>query len=257
VNFTVTLYVLESQLRSIILKHQKPEVDAQLQQLDSLKSECRAHLQELEDSLLSTLSECHGSLLDNDTVISALQNLKLQSSCITNRLADAESSYAAAAMTCAAITPLAHVTSCLFFELQKLRQLRSHYVLSLQSFTSNVKGGTSGSAERPFYGGNSGSSAACVRCSHFGRACCGCCKTTASLHALSSPGCSRHSPAILFLMMNLLSSCHPNLLMQIKILICLLFADHHPRQPFGLFPICRGLRTCFNTFEIILRFGRF
>jgi dynein heavy chain 1, cytosolic len=140
VNFTVTLYVLESQLRSIILKHQKPEVDAQLQQLDSLKSECRAHLQELEDSLLSTLSECHGSLLDNDTVISALQNLKLQSSCITNRLADAESSYAAAAMTCAAITPLAHVTSCLFFELQKLRQLRSHYVLSLQSFTSNVKG---------------------------------------------------------------------------------------------------------------------
>jgi dynein heavy chain 1 len=140
VNFTITQHVLESQLRSIIIKHQKPEVDVQLQQLDSMKSECRAHLQQLEDTLLSTLSDCSGSLLDNDTAITALQNIKLQSSSIIDRLADAENTHAAASATCAAITPVAHVTSCLYFELQKLRQLRSHYVLSLQSFTSTVRG---------------------------------------------------------------------------------------------------------------------
>lgn len=139
VNFTITQHVLESQLRTIILKHQRPDVDLQLQQLDSLKSECGAHLQQLEDSVLCTLSECTGSLLDNDTVVAALHNLKLQSSSIVDRLAGAESTHAAASATSAAITPLAHATSCLYFELQQLRLLRSHYVLSLQNFTSTVR----------------------------------------------------------------------------------------------------------------------
>ncbi len=139
VNFTITQHVLESQIRSMILKHQKPEVDEQLQQLDFLKSDCRARLQQLEDNLLSTLSECHGSLLDNDTVITALQTTKAQSSNIINQLADAENAHEAAVATSAAITPLANVSSCLYFELQKLRQLRNYYVLSLRSFISTVR----------------------------------------------------------------------------------------------------------------------
>jgi hypothetical protein len=70
--------------------------------------------------LFVTLPNLQGSLLDNDTVITALVTLKSQSSHITHRLADAEVTHAAAAATCATITPLAHVTSSLYFELQKV-----------------------------------------------------------------------------------------------------------------------------------------
>jgi dynein heavy chain 1 len=139
VNFTVTQHALESQLMSMILKHQRPDVDEQLHALDVLQSEFKARLQELEDSLLDTLANCQGSLLDNDSVVTALQTIKTQSSHIADRLADAESTRAAAAATCAAIAPLAHVTSCLFVEVQKMRRLRSHYVLSLQSFMCTVR----------------------------------------------------------------------------------------------------------------------
>jgi dynein heavy chain 1 len=140
VNFTITQCILQSQIMSMVLKHQRPEVEQQLHQLDFFKSECRGRLVELEDKLLGTLSDCQGSLLDNDSVITALQTLKSQCLSIVNQLAGAEGAHAAAAATCAVITPLAHFTSVLFFELQRLRQLKPYYVMSLLCFTSTVRG---------------------------------------------------------------------------------------------------------------------
>jgi len=87
VNFTVTMSSLQNQCLNIYLKNERPDVDQRRSDLLKLQGEYKVRLRELEDNLLSTLSEVRGQILDNDAVISSLETMKSEAETVAKESA--------------------------------------------------------------------------------------------------------------------------------------------------------------------------
>jgi dynein heavy chain 1, cytosolic len=61
---------------NIYLKNETPDTEEKRIKLMKLQGEYIVRLRELEDSLLDSLSNVSGSILDNETVIGTLETLK-------------------------------------------------------------------------------------------------------------------------------------------------------------------------------------
>ena len=88
VNFTVTKSGLESQLLSITINFEKPELESQKTQILEQQEKLQIELAGFEKSLLEELANSEGNILDNRTLIESLEQTKLQSSQIEKALAD-------------------------------------------------------------------------------------------------------------------------------------------------------------------------
>ena len=69
VNFTVTRSSLQAQCLHHVLRAERPDVDEKRSDLLKLQGEFMLRLRQLEKSLLSSLNESKGRLLDNDRLI--------------------------------------------------------------------------------------------------------------------------------------------------------------------------------------------
>ncbi|KAG5439721.1 hypothetical protein PCANB_000003 [Pneumocystis canis] len=90
VNFTITSSNLESQSLNKILHSERPEVNERRDTLVRLQNKFKLRLTHLEKNLLDILNESHENILDDDSVLKALESLKKEASEISEKAAETE-----------------------------------------------------------------------------------------------------------------------------------------------------------------------
>ena len=90
INFAVKEQGLESQLLGIVVREEKPELEADKDKLVRGIATGRKRLIELEDQLLRLLNETKGSLLENDELLSTLETSKQTAKTVQEQLITSE-----------------------------------------------------------------------------------------------------------------------------------------------------------------------
>ena len=90
INFAVKEQGLESQLLGIVVREEKPELEADKDKLVRGIASGRKKLIELEDQLLRLLNETKGSLLENDELLSTLEISKQTAKTVQEQLITSE-----------------------------------------------------------------------------------------------------------------------------------------------------------------------
>lgn len=90
VNFTVTPDSLESQSLSHLVSTMKPELEAQRAALLKLQGEQNVKLRELEDQMLSKISACEGSILDDNRVVEGMEVLMKEGSQVEEQISKSD-----------------------------------------------------------------------------------------------------------------------------------------------------------------------
>lgn len=88
VNFTVTRASLQSQCLNQVLRAERPDIDQKRSDLLKLQGEFQVRLRHLEKSLLGALNEAKGKILDDDSVITTLENLKHEAAEISKKVSE-------------------------------------------------------------------------------------------------------------------------------------------------------------------------
>jgi len=134
VNFTVTPNSLKSQCLDHVIRFEEPELHKQRMELKRLQSEYNRQLRRLEKSLLLTLNKCSGKILDDDEVLSALEQLQRDASELKQKVHETSVIAANVAELSHAYAPIALACSKLYFTLSSLPQLHFLYQFSLKFF---------------------------------------------------------------------------------------------------------------------------
>ncbi|XP_046331899.2 dynein axonemal heavy chain 6-like [Haliotis rufescens] len=90
INFTVTKSGLEDQLLSDVVRLERPDLEEQRNQLIVRINADKNQLKAIEDRILKLLFESEGNILDNEELINTLNESKVTSGVITQRLREAE-----------------------------------------------------------------------------------------------------------------------------------------------------------------------
>ena len=135
VNFSVTRSGLEGQLLGVTIQHEQPELEAQKQEMLQQEEAFKVQLAELEDSLLSALSEAEGDILENTQLIESLTNTKKLAAQIGESLALSAKASVELDSKRDAYRPFARDGSALFFLVAQLTTINPMYRFSLASFT--------------------------------------------------------------------------------------------------------------------------
>lgn len=76
INFTVTKSGLENKLLSIVIDHEKPELELKKSKLVQQEENLKIQLSDLEKDLLEKLAESKGNILENTELIESLEQTK-------------------------------------------------------------------------------------------------------------------------------------------------------------------------------------
>lgn len=76
INFALTMQGLEDQLLGIVVANERPDLQKKKEQLVQESAENRTALKNVEDTILKTLAEAEGDILENETAIQVLDNAK-------------------------------------------------------------------------------------------------------------------------------------------------------------------------------------
>lgn len=136
INFTVKEQGLNAQLRDLVVRRERPELDAQKNELVVKVARGKRKLSELEDCILDLLSKASGSLLDNIELIDSLTRSKNTSEEVTASLKIAESTGAEIERAAAAYAPVATRACILYFTLYSLADIDPMYQFSLDAYTT-------------------------------------------------------------------------------------------------------------------------
>lgn len=134
VNFTVTRSSLQSQCLNQVLKSERPDVDKKRSDLLKLQGEFHLRLRQLEKSLLSSLNEAKGKILDDDSIISHLETLKKEAGEIAKKVEETDIVMEEIETVSHQYIPLAQSCSSIYFTLESLNQVHFLYQFSLQFF---------------------------------------------------------------------------------------------------------------------------
>ncbi|KAI8810266.1 dynein heavy chain [Cladochytrium replicatum] len=134
VNFTVTRSSLQSQCLHAVLKAERPDTDKKRTDMLKLQGEFQLKLRHLEKSLLQSLNESRGNILDDDKVISNLETLKKEAEEVTMKMRTTDQVMQEVDRVTAMYTPLAQSCSSIFFILEQLGMLHHFYQFSLDFF---------------------------------------------------------------------------------------------------------------------------
>ncbi len=123
VNFTVTRGSLKSQCLNQILKAERPDVDAKRTDLIKLQGEFQQKLRFLEKGLLQALNESKGKILDDNVVISKLENLKTEATEISHKVQETDVVMAEIETVYNIYLPLSNACSDIYFHMESLSQV--------------------------------------------------------------------------------------------------------------------------------------
>ena len=134
VNFTVTPASLEAQTLSAVLKAERPDVDYRRTEILRLQGEQSVKLRELEESLLNQISAVQGAILDDDSVIKALEQIKSEAADLMREVSKTEEIMAQVKVISSLYEPLAITLSSVYFAMEALADVHFLYQFSLQLF---------------------------------------------------------------------------------------------------------------------------
>eukprot|EP00163_Fabomonas_tropica_P031151 TRINITY_DN730_c1_g2_i2.p1 TRINITY_DN730_c1_g2~~TRINITY_DN730_c1_g2_i2.p1 ORF type:complete len:4514 (+),score=1634.66 TRINITY_DN730_c1_g2_i2:234-13775(+) len=136
VNFTVTEIGLEEQLLALVVKRERPDLEAEREELIRTQNEFKIRLKELEDNLLAKLSAAEGDILADVELIENLETTKktateiqekqIESVETERRLNDAREQY----------RRVAERGALLYFLLNELNKVDNMYQFSLGAFVN-------------------------------------------------------------------------------------------------------------------------
>ena len=136
VNFTVTPDSLESQSLTQLVKSLKPELEGQRSSLLRLQGEQNVKLRELEDQMLTKISACEGSILDDDLVVAGMETLMKEGAQVEEQLSQSEEIMKQVHQAVAQFEPFAATCRKLFVLLEALRELSFLYEFPAKTFMS-------------------------------------------------------------------------------------------------------------------------
>ncbi|KAE8290027.1 Cytoplasmic dynein 1 heavy chain 1 Cytoplasmic dynein heavy chain 1 Dynein heavy chain, cytosolic [Larimichthys crocea] len=134
VNFTVTRSSLQSQCLNEVLKAERPDVDEKRSDLLKLQGEFQLRLRQLEKSLLQALNEVKGRILDDDTIITTLENLKKEAAEVTRKVEETDIIMAEVEAVSQQYLSLSSACSSIYFTMESLNQMHFLYQYSLHFF---------------------------------------------------------------------------------------------------------------------------
>ncbi|CAJ0934299.1 unnamed protein product, partial [Mesorhabditis belari] len=143
VNFTVTSSSLSSQCLNQVLRSERPDVDKKRSDLLKLQGEFAVRLRQLEKALLTALNESKGKILDDNSVIATLENLKTEANEVQKKAAETDKVMAEVETVSNQYARLASACSQIYHTLQQLNEVHFLYQFSLDFlmdiFTTTLK----------------------------------------------------------------------------------------------------------------------
>jgi dynein heavy chain 1 len=136
VNFTVTPDSLQSQSLSHLVRALKPELETQRASLLKLQGEQNVKLRELEDQMLSKISACEGSILDDDRVVEGMEVLMQEGSQVEQQISQSEEVMTQVHQAVARFEPFAMICRQVFVLFEALREISFLYEFPAQTFMS-------------------------------------------------------------------------------------------------------------------------
>jgi dynein heavy chain 1 len=127
VNFTVTPDSLESQSLSHLVSTMKPELETKRAALLKLQGEQNVKLRELEDQMLSKISECEGSILDDNRVVEGMEVLMKEGAQVEEQISKSGEVMTQVHAAVAGFEPFAATCRTLFVLLEALREISFLY----------------------------------------------------------------------------------------------------------------------------------
>ena len=132
-NFTITPSSLQNQILDIILKNERPEVNKAKEDLIKAQRDFKLQLRQLEEDLLTALNS-EGNLLENNEVMTRLEDIKKKSNDISVEVSKSEDVMKELESTMNEYAPLANKASRIFFALDTLDAIHYLYRYSLSFF---------------------------------------------------------------------------------------------------------------------------
>lgn len=134
VNFTVTRASLQAQCLHQVLKCERPDTEEKRVDLLKVQGEFQQRLRHLEKDLLGALNESKGKILNDDTIISRLENLKREAAEISRKVAETDQVMREVDTVINQYLGLSQACSSIYFTMDVLNQIHSLYQYSLQYF---------------------------------------------------------------------------------------------------------------------------
>ena len=138
VNFTVTPASLEAQALSRILQSERPDVDRRRVEIQRIQSEQRVKVRELEEALLNKISAVQGAILDDDTLVRSLEEIKAEATDISREAVLTSQVMEELKVVSNLYEPLASAMTLVYFSLERLADVSYLYQFSLHSFLQIV-----------------------------------------------------------------------------------------------------------------------
>eukprot|EP00948_MAST-09A_sp_MAST-9A-sp1_P000520 g520.t1 len=134
INFTVTLQGLEDQLLGDVVKKERPDVEERMDKLVSQMAKDEEMLAILVDKILSLLSNASGNILDDDVLITTIDDSKKTSISINQRMEEAKVTNEEISNLRNQYRPVATRGSLIYFVVADLAKVDPMYQYSLQYF---------------------------------------------------------------------------------------------------------------------------
>ncbi|XP_070178052.1 dynein axonemal heavy chain 6-like [Littorina saxatilis] len=134
INFTVTKSGLEDQLLSDVVRLERPDLEEQRNQLIVRINADKNQLKTIEDRILKLLFESEGNILDNEELVNTLNESKVTSSVITQRLTEAEQTEEKISLAREKYRSVAERGSVMYFVVASMGEVDPMYQFSLKYF---------------------------------------------------------------------------------------------------------------------------
>jgi len=134
IDFTVTMKGLEDQLLGRVILTEKSELESERMALFESVMQNKRSMKGLEDSLLHKLSTTKGSLVDDEELISVLQETKITAEDVKTKLHVAEETEHKITIARDEFRPIASRGSVLYFLVVEMAKVNVMYQTSLRQF---------------------------------------------------------------------------------------------------------------------------
>ena len=138
INFTITPSSLQSQVLSLLLKSEHPNIEKRRNDIYILQGQQSAKLRELQDELLKQINLVQGAILDDDLVINTLENIKNQSIQLNNDVQQTNEIILEIQAITNIYLDLAIAMSSIYFTLEQLSEVSFLYQFNLQFFLNII-----------------------------------------------------------------------------------------------------------------------
>ncbi|KAL1123751.1 hypothetical protein AAG570_001524 [Ranatra chinensis] len=139
INFMITPVGLEDQLLGIVVAKDRPDLEAEKNQLIVQGADNKRILKEIEDKILLILSSSEGNILEDEAAVNILSSSKVLANEISEKQATAEITEKSIDAARQEYTPIAVHSTVLFFSITNLANIDPMYQYSLVWFVNLYK----------------------------------------------------------------------------------------------------------------------